>query len=135
MPSSERMPASSVVGALQCVQSMRTRRCAITPMMLPAMMSGRMPRSSRRGNAPSAELVCSVVKTWWPVIAARNAISAVSLSRTSPTRMMSGSWRIIERMPLAKSIFAASLTEVWRIMRHRVLDRIFERHDVDATRR
>ena len=46
------------------------------------------------------------------VIAARNAISAVSRSRTSPTRMMSGSWRIMERMPFTKSIFAASLTEV-----------------------
>ena len=84
-------------------------------MMLPAMMSGDMPMSSRRGNAPSAEFVCSVVNTWWPVIAARNAISAVSWSRTSPTRMMSGSWRMIERMPFANSIFALSLTEVWRI--------------------
>ena len=79
------------------------------------MMSGTMPMSSRRGNAPTAELVCSVEYTWWPVIAARNAISAVSWSRISPTRITSGSWRIIERMPLAKSSFAASLTEVWRI--------------------
>ncbi len=86
------------------------------PMILPDMMSGAMPMSSRRGNVPSAELVCSVVKTWWPVIAARNAISAVSRSRISPTRMMSGSWRMIERMPLPKSIFAVSFTEVWRII-------------------
>ena len=72
--------------------------------------------SSRRGIAPMAELVCSVVYTWWPVMAARNAISAVSWSRISPTRMMSGSWRIMERMPLTKSILAASFTEVWRII-------------------
>ena len=84
-------------------------------MMLPARMSGTMPMSSRRGKAPTAELVCSVEYTWWPVIAARNAISAVSWSRISPTRMTSGSWRIIARMPLAKSSFAASDTEVWRI--------------------
>ena len=49
-------------------------------------------------------------------MAARKAISAVSWSRISPTRMMSGSWRIIERMPLAKSSLAASFTEVWRII-------------------
>ena len=30
------------------------------PMMLPAMMSGSTPMSSRRGMAPIAELVCSV---------------------------------------------------------------------------
>ncbi len=65
--------------------------------------------------APTAELVCSVEYTWWPVIAARNAMVAVSSSRISPTRMTSGSWRMSERIPLPKSIFAASFTEVWRI--------------------
>jgi hypothetical protein len=65
--------------------------------------------------APIDEFECSVEYTWWPVIAARNAIEAVSSSRTSPTRITSGSWRISERMPFAKSSFAASLTEVWRI--------------------
>lgn len=66
--------------------------------------------------APMAELVCRVEYTWWPVMAARKAISAVSASRISPTRMTSGSCRIIERTPLAKSSLAASATEVWRIM-------------------
>jgi hypothetical protein len=71
--------------------------------------------SSRRGIAPTAEFVCSVEYTWWPVIAARNAIVAVSSSRISPTRMTSGSWRMSDRIPLPKSIFAASLIEVWRM--------------------
>ena len=81
-------------------------------MILPAMISVEMPISSRRGKVPSAELVCNVVNTWCPVIAARNAISAVSLSRTSPTRITSGSWRMMERIPFPKSIFTVSLTEV-----------------------
>src|SRR5512146_450345 len=50
----------------------------MTPMMLPAITSGTMPMSSRRGIAPTAEFVCRVEYTWWPVIAARNAISAVA---------------------------------------------------------
>jgi hypothetical protein len=41
--------------------SFRTKRCAMMPMMLPAMMSGTMPMSSSAGIAPTAELVCSVV--------------------------------------------------------------------------
>ena len=85
-------------------------------MMLPAMISALMPMSDRRGIAPSDELVCSVENTWWPVMAARKAIVAVSSSRISPIRMMSGSWRSMERTPPAKSSRAASLMEVCRIM-------------------
>src|SRR2546427_2578666 len=40
---------------------------------------------------------------------------AVSSSRISPTRITSGSCRMSERMPLPKSILAASLIEVCRI--------------------
>ena len=46
-------------------------------------------------------MVAGVVSTMWPVSAASIAIRAVSPSRTSPTMMMSGSARIIERRPLA----------------------------------
>jgi hypothetical protein len=49
-----------------------------------------MPMSSRRGTAPAALLVCSVLKTRWPVSAARMASWAVSWSRISPTSRMSG---------------------------------------------
>ena len=44
-----------------------------------------------------ASFVCSVDRTRWPVSAALTAISAVSKSRISPTRMMFGSWRRNER--------------------------------------
>ena len=47
-------------------------------------------------------LAWTVVKTRWPVRADCTAIWAVSGSRTSPTMILSGSWRRIERSPRAK---------------------------------
>ena len=41
------------------------------------------------------------------------AISAVSASRISPTMMMSGSWRRIERRPAAKVSPIFGLTWIW----------------------
>ena len=38
-------------------------------------------------------VLCTVAKTWCPVSAARSAIRMLSLSRSSPTRMTSGSCR------------------------------------------
>ena len=40
-----------------------------------------------------ASSVCSVESTRWPVSAAVSAVSMVSESRISPTRITSGSWR------------------------------------------
>ena len=59
--------------------------------------------------APAASFVCRVLKTRWPVTAACTAIAAVSSSRISPTMMMSGDWRRIERRPRAK----VSPTSAW----------------------
>ena len=50
-----------------------------------------MPMFIRRVTVLGASFVCSVESTRWPVSAALTAISAVSKSRISPTRMMSGS--------------------------------------------
>src|SRR5579862_4658493 len=50
----------------------------------------------------AAPVVCRVEKTRWPVSAAVMAISIVSRSRISPTRMTSGSWRKARRRPSAK---------------------------------
>src|SRR5918992_438242 len=61
-----------------------------------------MPISTSRAAASGASFVCSVVSTRWPVRADSTAICAVSRSRTSPTMMMSGSARTIERRPAAK---------------------------------
>ena len=74
---------------------------------------GGTPRSTRRVMADGASLVCSVENTRWPVSAAWIAISAVSRSRISPTMMMSGSWRISERRPVAKSRSIDCCTCVW----------------------
>src|SRR5438445_386793 len=55
---------------------------------------------------------CSVLNTWWPVSAARIAISAVSESRISPTITTSGSCRSIERRPFAKVKFRLGRTGI-----------------------
>ena len=66
----------------------------------------------RPGAGPALMLsfVCKVEKTECPVWAARTAISAVSRSRISPTITMSGSWRRIERNPLANVMPISGLT-------------------------
>ena len=64
-------------------------------------------------DGAAASLVCRVENTRWPVSAAWMAISAVSASRISPTMMTSGSWRRIERRPLAKVSSIFGLTWIW----------------------
>ena len=61
-----------------------------------------MPMFISRLMVLGASLVCSVESTRWPVSAALTAISAVSKSRISPTRMMFGSCRRKERSAAAK---------------------------------
>ncbi len=72
-----------------------------------------MPMFIRRLIVLGASLVCSVDSTRWPVSAALTAISAVSKSRISPTRMMFGSWRRNERRAAAKFRPIESLTLTW----------------------
>ena len=66
-----------------------------------------------RVTAPTALFVCSVLSTMWPVMAAWQAISTVSWSRISPTRITSGSWRRIDRSALAKVRPALGFTCTW----------------------
>ena len=72
-----------------------------------------IPMFIRRFTVLGASLVCSVDSTRWPVSAALTAISAVSKSRISPTRMMLGSWRRNERSAAAKFRPMLSLTCTW----------------------
>ena len=72
-----------------------------------------MPISVRRVIADGASLVCSVESTRWPVSADSMAIRAVSASRISPTMMMSGSARSIERRPRANVRPALMFTCIW----------------------
>src|SRR5262245_63885491 len=61
-----------------------------------------MPMFINRLIVLGASLVCSVDSTRCPVSAALTAISAVSKSRISPTRMMLGSCRRNDRRAAAK---------------------------------
>ena len=69
--------------------------------------------STSRVTALGASLVCSVLKTRWPVSDALIAMVAVSTSRISPTMMMFGAWRSIERSAAAKVIPTSSFTGTW----------------------
>ena len=78
-----------------------TKRWAIMRFNEGAMMDGLTPRSTRRGMAPTAELVQGG-KNEMAGKRRAMAISAVSKSRISPTKITSGSCRKMERRPLAK---------------------------------
>ncbi len=73
----------------------------------------------------AASSVCSVESTRWPVSAATSAVSIVSTSRISPTRMMSGSCRSALRRPLAydgvsKPISRWLITPFWSVCRNSI---------------
>ncbi len=82
--------------------SFLTRRWAMTILRVETKRNGSTFISKSLGMAPAAELVCNVENTKWPVSDALMASAAVSLSRISPTMIMSGSWRTRVRSPLAK---------------------------------
>ena len=66
-----------------------------------------------RGHALDASFVWMVLTTRWPVMEACMAMSAVSLSRISPTMMTSGSWRKNARIALAKVSPIFGCTWTW----------------------
>src|SRR5205814_1317694 len=69
----------------------------------------------KRPSTSMTLLAWTVVKTRWPVRADWMAMSAVSASRISPTMILSGSWRRIERSPRAKVSPFFSFTGIWVI--------------------
>src|SRR5438445_10997496 len=91
----------------------RARRCASTPITDELIRNGSTPMSTRRVAALGASLVWMVDRTRWPVSEAWIAISAVSLSRISPTMMMSGSCRKNDRTPLANVRPALGVLWAW----------------------
>ena len=95
---------SYLMGCLQSVQILRASRCASTRFTLAVMRNGSTPMLSRREMVAGASLVWSVDSTRWPVSAAFTAISAVSKSRISPTRIMFGSCRRKARRAVAKKL-------------------------------
>ena len=82
-------------------------------MTLEATRNGWTPISTSRVMALGESLVCRVLNTRWPVSDAWMAISAVSWSRISPTRMMFGACRSMARMMRAKSRPMLCLTSTW----------------------
>ena len=104
--------ASSRIGRLH-VHSTRARRCAITQRTELAIRNGSMPISTRREMELGASFVCNVDRRRCPVNAASMLICAVSRSRISPTMMMSGSARIIDRSPVANVSPERRLTATW----------------------
>ena len=78
-----------------------------------ATRNGSMPMSIKRVNALGASFVCSVLNTKWPVSEARMAISAVSVSRISPTITTFGSWRKMWRRPIANVSPMSERTAIW----------------------
>src|SRR5574340_1139127 len=66
----------------------------------------------KRPMTSNTLLACTVVNTRCPVSADCTAICAVSASRISPTMILSGSWRRIERKPRAKVRPFFSLTGI-----------------------
>ncbi len=76
-------------------------------------MNGSTPRSSSRKSEVTASLEWTVEKTMCPVLAAWQAMEAVSWSRISPIMITSGSWRRIERSMAANVWPALVLTSIW----------------------
>ncbi len=95
---------------MQSKHILRTNRSATIKLRVEAIKNGSIPKSIKRGIAPAASVVCRVDRTRWPVIAAWTAISAVSASLISPTKIISGSCRTIERKPEAKETPVSLLT-------------------------
>ena len=93
---------SSSRARLELGRGSRRRSCAPaagpgSPSTVAVIRNGSTPMSRRRVIVLGASLVCSVLNTMWPVSDACTAISAVSRSRISPTRILSGSCRRMDR--------------------------------------
>ncbi len=88
--------------SLQWGQSFLNNLWAIQPLKAELIKVGLIPKSMIRGMTPAELLAWTVEKTKCPVKAEWIAISAVSSSRISPTRRMSGSCLTIALKPLAK---------------------------------
>ena len=91
-------------------------------------------KSITRFTVSVASCVCSVDITRWPVSAAARAARTVSVSRISPIRITSGSWRSAARSADRKS--AVSMPDLALVDRRDVvlvqdLDRVLDRDDVD----
>ena len=102
-------------GCLHLLHSRRTSRCAMIARTDDATRNGCTPMSIKRATAEGASLVCSVLKTRWPVRLAFVAMLAVSRSRISPIMMMFGAWRSMERNAAGNVMPISVFTCTWLI--------------------
>jgi hypothetical protein len=94
------MAPPSVLGSSRC----ETVACSASDSRpRTACCSSTGKNESSRLMVLMASVVCTAESTRWPISAALSAMSTVSWSRSSPTRMTSGSCRGAERMAAAKS--------------------------------
>ena len=93
--------------------------------------------SMMRSTVCGASCVWSVAKTRWPVSAAVSAVPIVSMSRISPTRITSGSWRSAAFSAIANDLRVAAdlaLVDDALLVAVEELDRVLDRHDVLVAR-
>ena len=126
----QRLRRHRVAAPCSSTQMRRTRRCAQIRCTELATRNGSMPMFISRLIVLGASLVCSVESTRWPVSAALTAISAVSKSRISPTRMMFGILAE-ERAQRRREVQADVLLDLDLVDAGEVeLDRVLRGHDV-----
>ncbi|MNL38366.1 hypothetical protein D3C87_1605710 [compost metagenome] len=108
-------PARASPGGAQCGHKRRTNRCDTTPLSDSRKVAGSTSMYRKRSITLNASLACTDDSTRWPVNADCTAMAAVSASRISPTRMVSGSWRKMDRRPRAKVRPFFSFTGICRM--------------------
>ena len=109
---------------------LRTSRCASTQLSADTNWYASTPMFRKRPSTSSTLLAWTVVNTRWPVSAELIAICAVSVSRISPTMILSGSWRRIDRSPRANVSPFFSLIGICVMPLQLVLDRVLDRDDL-----
>ena len=90
-----------------------------------------------RPTVSAASMVCIVERTRWPDSAACSAVCAVSASRSSPIRIVSGSCRSARRSAWPKLVGVEpdlALVDDRQVVGVEDLDRVLDRHDVRPAR-
>ena len=99
-----------------------------------ASRNGSTSMSSKRVIPPTASFVCRVLKTRWPVMAARIAMSAVSTSRISPTITTFGSCRKMWRKPRANVKSISGFTSICKTPGSLIFNRFLDRDNAARDR-
>ena len=113
-----------VYSSRHCMHTRRTSRWARIASTVAVIKNVGTPMSFSRVIVLGASFVCSVLNTRCPVSEACTAISAVSRSRISPTRILSGSCRRIDRRQCGERVADVRVDRHLDDAVHVVLDRV-----------